>query len=214
MILPALALPTDTVQFDDWLRYLLYERAPNVTLDARSYGQNKQRYEMMIDEDPVLEIDVLPLSKERIEVRVAALTAGGINLYDLLFQRARESYGIEMPRWSIMNALLRYQAGVALNSDHPELTSDQADTRRRVTATSGRRLPPVPLTETTPLKRGKGRRRNPMYDEGLRLYTNGYTMQEAYEELKHRYEKTAGDIDLNKFSSAVYYRLKQQENRK
>jgi len=214
MILPALALPTDTVQFDDWLRYLLYERAPNVALDARSYGQNKHRYELTIGEQPVLELDVLPLSKERIEVRSAALSPGGINIYDILYQRAREAYGAEMPRWSIMNAVIRYQAGMAVNPEHSELTPDQAATRHQLADMSGRRLPPIPLAEAAPLKRGKGRRRNPMYDEGLRLVTSGYTMQEAYEEIRHRYDQTAGNVTLNEFSSAVYYRLRQQENRK
>ncbi len=221
-------LPTDADAFDEWLQQQVVLHAPDIEMALQPYGKDRRRYEFKHDGETVLELDVLPLNKSRIEIYAAALDEIGSNLYGVFYRRANESYDAKLPKLDWLRIAIsisdakgdpdKPMPDIWLEGLTPEEIERQYAERRERIEKARRRLPVIDNIMAEPRKTPSeptGRPRNTLYDEAYNeMRLRKLTVQEAFIEIKSRYPQEAKSLDLNQFKAAMSYRRRSNSSRK
>jgi hypothetical protein len=175
--------------FETWLRVFAENRS--LRLEVHHYLSGRRRCDLIRDQDTVVAVEALPVSRERVQVQTALLAPSGIDDCAAFFREVCQAYSTKLlsQLGSVNSAWLRF-----LHVEKPHDDPEKESKRQTLIATLWESLPPVTETEATqfarlpppkvipktPAKRLQWRRR---YQEALPFIRKGDSIEQVAKKL-------------------------------
>lgn len=149
MELPKFELPTRQGPFDIRFRQFVQERFPELTLTVETVGE--ARIYTVVDRGARIgQIETLPFTTDRLEVRVARLTADDKDFCGKFYQWVGPAHGIRLAKEtaSAWVSGLVTQPVIERLAEYPSDDPKREELRQRMFEQSQRGLPSLPQDET------------------------------------------------------------------